>query len=140
MWWLPSFLSIRSLESHKVRTRFESYSFNPYTVVDSFLLISEFKSEKTMEALKKLSSPTSHVIRGSANTPMEIPSSQIVPGDLVLLTQGDKVPAGMLHTSSDEVSLSLSLSLFVPGHINNFIFIVSAFGRPAADRSGQLGV
>ncbi len=89
-----------------------------------------------MEALKKLSSPTSHVIRGSANTPMEIPSSQIVPGDLVLLTQGDKVPAGITYS----IRLRISLSLSVPGHSNNFLFIVSAVGRPATDRSGQLGV
>lgn len=54
----------------------------------------EYKSEKTMEALKKMSSPTSRVIRGQAGTPVEIPSSHIVPGDLVLLAQGDRIPAG----------------------------------------------
>jgi len=55
----------------------------------------EYKSEKTMEALKKMASPTSLVIRGGADNAVEISSSEIVPGDLVLLGQGDRIPADM---------------------------------------------
>lgn len=55
----------------------------------------EYKSEKTMEALKKMASPTSLVIRGRADNAVEISSSEIVPGDLVLLSQGDRIPADL---------------------------------------------
>ncbi|KAJ3350449.1 hypothetical protein GGF32_004847 [Allomyces javanicus] len=54
----------------------------------------EYKSEKTMEALRKLASPTATVIRGGA-APTVIAAPLLVPGDLVLLTEGDQVPADM---------------------------------------------
>jgi Ca2+-transporting ATPase len=67
------------------------------------LLTPEYKSEKTMEALKRMTAPTSRVIRGTADCPVEVLSSKIVPGDLVLLSQGDRIPAG----ASSPHSLSL---------------------------------
>jgi P-type Ca2+ transporter type 2C len=51
----------------------------------------EFRAERALEALKKMLSPTSTVIRGGIRK--EIPASQIVPGDLLLLEAGEKVDA-----------------------------------------------
>ncbi|KAG5437443.1 hypothetical protein PCANB_000875 [Pneumocystis canis] len=51
----------------------------------------EYNSEKTVDALRSLSSPTAHVIRDGSN--FTVPSSQIVPGDIVELKTGDTVPA-----------------------------------------------
>ncbi|HRZ13878.1 MAG TPA: calcium-translocating P-type ATPase, SERCA-type [Candidatus Omnitrophota bacterium] len=53
--------------------------------------IQEFRAEKALAALKKLSSPSSKIIRGG--TMLVLPSAQIVPGDLVELEAGDNVPA-----------------------------------------------
>lgn len=53
--------------------------------------IQEYHAEKTLEALQKLTEPTSRVIRdGNQET---IPSHLIVPGDLVMLEAGDYVSA-----------------------------------------------
>jgi Ca2+-transporting ATPase len=53
----------------------------------------EYKAEKTIQALKKLSSPESVVLRdGKKQT---IPSRLLVPGDIVTLEQGTKVPADL---------------------------------------------
>ena len=53
--------------------------------------IQEFKAEKSLAALKKLSSPTSKVIRDGKH--QVVPSAEIVPGDLVEIEAGDNVPA-----------------------------------------------
>ena len=50
-----------------------------------------FKAEKSLESLKAMSSPTAKVLRDGKR--VEIPSNQIVPGDIVLLEAGDMVVA-----------------------------------------------
>jgi P-type E1-E2 ATPase len=51
----------------------------------------EYAAEKTMDSLRSLSSPTGVVSRdGQTKT---IPSTEIVPGDMVELKTGDVVPA-----------------------------------------------
>lgn len=54
-------------------------------------VIQESKAEKSLEALKKLSSPTSNVKRN--NKYLNIPSSQLVVGDIVYLETGNIIPA-----------------------------------------------
>ena len=50
-----------------------------------------FKAEKSLESLKAMSSPSAKVLRDGKR--MEIPSTQVVPGDIVLLEAGDMVVA-----------------------------------------------
>ena len=53
--------------------------------------IQEYRAEKALEALKKLTKPTACVRReGEIKT---IPASELVPGDIILLEEGDYVPA-----------------------------------------------
>jgi len=51
----------------------------------------EFKAEKAMEALKKLAAPKARVIREGKQE--GILAEKLVPGDIILLESGDKVPA-----------------------------------------------
>ncbi len=53
--------------------------------------VQEYRTEKTLEALKELSAPTAHVMRdGKA---CQINAREIVQGDVILLSQGDIIPA-----------------------------------------------
>jgi len=54
-------------------------------------VIQEWKTDKTLNALKDLSAPHSTVIRDGQET--VIASSDLVPGDLMLITEGVKIPA-----------------------------------------------
>jgi Ca2+-transporting ATPase len=53
--------------------------------------IQEYRSEKAIEALKKLTTPKARVIREGKET--QIPAREIVPGDIILLEAGDRIPA-----------------------------------------------
>ncbi len=51
----------------------------------------EYRSEKAVEALKKMTSPNANVLRDGKE--VRIPATQLVPGDIILLYTGDKIPA-----------------------------------------------
>lgn len=53
----------------------------------------EYKAENAVKALKKLVVQKTVVIRDKQQT--EIPTSQIVPDDIVILSEGEKIPADM---------------------------------------------
>ena len=61
-------------------------------IINSVLgVVQEAKSEQALEALQQMSAAQSKVVRGGK---MEhLPSSELVPGDVVLLEAGDSVPA-----------------------------------------------
>ncbi len=53
--------------------------------------IQEFRAEKAMEKLKEMAAPNATVIRDGEQT--EIPAIELVPGDIILLAAGNRVPA-----------------------------------------------
>lgn len=53
--------------------------------------LTEFKAEQALSALQKQSVRLAHVIRDSVET--EVPAADLVPGDLVVLAAGARVPA-----------------------------------------------
>jgi Ca2+-transporting ATPase len=67
-----------------------------------FGFVQDYKAEKSIEALKKLSTPNATVIRDGEKT--EIDSTEVVPGDIVQLEQGDAVPADARIIEQDSLS------------------------------------
>ncbi|MGZ5550836.1 MAG: cation-translocating P-type ATPase [Nitrososphaeraceae archaeon] len=53
--------------------------------------IQEFRSEKAIDALMKMTAPTCRVLRD--NKEQIIKTKYLVPGDIILLSPGDKIPA-----------------------------------------------
>ena len=53
--------------------------------------IQEYRSEKAMEAMKQLTAPKARILRNGKE--VVIPSRDVVPGDIVLLEAGDRIPA-----------------------------------------------
>ena len=70
-------------------------------------LYQEGKTERAIEALRDLTSPRALVIRDGA--PLRIAGSDVVRGDLLQLSEGDRVPADALLLSADGVQADESL-------------------------------
>lgn len=68
--------------------------------------IQEYRSERSFAALKKLSAPLGKVLRGGVL--QEIPATDVVPGDILILETGDRVCADLrlFHTANLQVDES----------------------------------
>jgi len=69
----------------------------------------EYRAERAMEALKKMAAPQARVIRGGEEK--LVLACELVPGDIVLLSTGDRVPADMrlieaVNLRTDEAPLT----------------------------------
>ena len=73
-------------------------------VLNAFLgVYQEGKAEKSLDALKKMSSPTAKVIRdGKTST---VKADTLVPGDVVLLDAGDIIPADLRFIESSNLKI-----------------------------------
>ncbi len=71
--------------------------------------VQEFRAEKTLEALKKLAAPTCRVLRNGEEKVID--AALVVPGDILVLSEGDKVAADAriiesVNLEVDEASLT----------------------------------
>jgi Ca2+-transporting ATPase len=76
-------------------------------LVTAISFYQEHKTERTLEALRDLSSHRALVIR--EGNPLRIPGREVVKGDLIVLSEGDRVPADALLISATSISTDESL-------------------------------
>jgi P-type Ca2+ transporter type 2C len=69
--------------------------------------IQEFKAEEAINALKSMSAPEAEVIRDGSE--MRIKAKDIVPGDILLLDAGDKIPADSRILESFNLEINESM-------------------------------
>ncbi|APC42711.1 ATPase [Clostridium estertheticum subsp. estertheticum] len=69
--------------------------------------IQEFKTEKSLEALSKLAAPTAKVVRNGGISVID--AIYLVPGDLVILESGDRIPADCILNECNNIMLDESL-------------------------------
>ena len=70
-------------------------------------VIQETRSEHVIEALRDLTSPRALVIRDGIR--VRIPGREVVPGDILALSEGDRVPADAIVLEASELQLDESL-------------------------------
>ncbi len=82
-------------------------------------VVTEFRGERALEALRDASAPMARVRRGG--TVSQVVAASLVPGDLVLLSGGDIVPADLRLIRVDRLQLDRSVltgkSLPEPGRV-----------------------
>lgn len=96
--------------------------------------VQEYRAERTLQELKRVTSARAQVIRGGQALSLE--RSELVPGDLVQLAEGDKVPADLLLVEAQRLKVDESLltgeSLAVTKSVGP-----APEGTPVADRRGS---
>ena len=72
----------------------ESFVILAILIINALIgTVQEMKAQSSLEALNRMSSPHTKVLRGGQVT--EVVSTEIVPGDIVLLDTGDIIPADL---------------------------------------------
>ncbi|MBW4838207.1 MAG: HAD-IC family P-type ATPase, partial [Paenibacillaceae bacterium] len=68
--------------------------------------IQEFRAERSLRALKELSAPHANVLR--QGIVKNIPARELVPGDIVLMESGDRIPADIRWLSTNSLDVEES--------------------------------
>jgi len=88
----------------------DMYLISAIVVMNAILgFVQEYRAEKAMEALKRMITPVAKVVREGKE--LMKPSKELVPGDIILLDGGDRVPADArlietVHLRTDEAPLT----------------------------------
>jgi len=104
-------------------------------VIMGITLYQEQKTERALEALRDLSSPRALVIRGGGQ--QRIAGREVVCGDIVVLAEGDRVPADVILLWSLNLSVDESLltgeSVPVRKVAADRSTLTAGMGRPGGD-------
>ena len=86
----------------------EAVTIIAIVIVNAILgFVQEYRTERTMEALKGLAAPVAKVIRDGRHC--SIPAEEIVPGDLLVLESGDRIPADAILVEAKSIQVDESL-------------------------------
>ncbi len=97
--------------------------------------VQEYSAQRSAAALREMTRGEAHVIRDSA--PQRINAEEIVPGDLVLLSSGDKVPADMKLESALTLAVDESLLTGESAAVTKNASAHVAARAPLAERYNQ---
>lgn len=84
--------------------------------------VQEYRTEKTLEALRHMTAPTARVYRDGAL--QQLPAEQLVPGDCIAVEAGDCVPADCLLTTANRLYVNES--------------VLTGEAEPIAKQSGKM--
>lgn len=79
-----------------------------FVIVNGLLgFFQEYRSERSVQLLRTFVVPTARVVRGGAE--IEVPSSELVVGDIVLVRIGDLIPADVRFIAVDNLTIDESI-------------------------------
>jgi P-type Ca2+ transporter type 2C len=93
--------------------------------------VQEYRAERSLRALKELSAPLAKVLRGGES--VVLPASELVPGDIVSLESGDRIPADIrfIETNSCYAEESALTGESVP--VSKHCQVIAADDLPLGD-------
>jgi Ca2+-transporting ATPase len=98
--------------------------------------IQEYRAERAIEALQKMAAPTASVMRNGVE--IKIPARDLVPGDVVILHTGDRIPADarLLEAVNLQVEEAALTGESVP--VEKQILPIASIDLPVGDRKNMV--
>lgn len=100
-----------------------------------FGFVQEYRSEKAMEALRELATPKARLMRDGKE--VMVPAEEVVPGDIVLLESGDRIPADARLTEVTELKTSEAVLTGESTPVNKETGVIDK-DTPLADRKNMV--
>ncbi|MDI6617621.1 MAG: cation-translocating P-type ATPase [Clostridiales bacterium] len=101
-------LLIAAIISGLMGERADAITITAIVILNGIMgFIQEYRTEKSLDALKELSAPTVKAVRDGKV--VIIPAHDIVPDDLIILESGDRVPADSMLIESNGIQVDESL-------------------------------
>jgi magnesium-transporting ATPase (P-type) len=97
--------------------------------------VQEFSAQKAAAALKQMMKGTAHVLRDSQIVTVDV--EEIVPGDIVLLSSGDKVPADLQLLSASSLAVDESMLTGESLAVAKSVDTTSDDSTPLTERADQ---
>ena len=100
-----------------------------------FGFLQEFKAGKAIEALKRMTAPAAVVLRNGIEK--KIPASELVPGDILVLSAGEKIPADARLIEAVNLKLDESSLTGESTSVDKYTTIIQK-KAPVADRKNMV--
>jgi len=101
-----------------------------------FGFVTEYKAEQAMDALKKMVTSTAKVVRDSKL--QEIPAEQLVPGDILVLEEGDRVTADARLVEAENLATVEASLTGESQPVNKKIAVLEQENLPLGDRLNMI--
>ncbi|MDP3948260.1 MAG: HAD-IC family P-type ATPase [bacterium] len=98
--------------------------------------IQEGKAQNTLLALKKFAETNTKVLRDGKE--LVIPDYEVVPGDVVILQEGDKVPADARIIESNNLTVNEAAMTGESQPVHKFDEVLSTINIPTADQKNMV--
>ncbi len=101
--------------------------------------VQEYRAEQSLRSLKELTAPTARVLRGG--TVREVPAVELVPGDIVIIESGDRIPADIRLLESNGLYAEESALTGESVPVSKHAMPIDEAELPAGDRKniGYMG-
>jgi len=107
-----------------------------FTLVNTILgFIQEYRAERSMESLRSLTAPEARVLREGIE--QRIPAMDVVPGDIVLLETGDRIPADVRWIQAVNMQVEESTLTGESHPVSKSILPIQEELTPMADRKNM---
>nr|WP_281179274.1 calcium-translocating P-type ATPase, SERCA-type [Vulcanibacillus modesticaldus] len=97
--------------------------------------IQEYRAERSLQALKEMTAPNAKVVRDGKLT--IIPALEVVPGDIVYLETGDRVPADVRLFESHDLYIEESVLTGESVPVNKIIDTITYENIPLGDQKNM---